>query len=1613
MIESRDNIRHFGLACLIAIAVICSPVALSAATAADCEPQWIPAFAGQGVSGPVRALTVFDDGSGPALYAGGSFSSAGGVTAYAIARWDGSSWSPLGTGMNGPVEALTVFDDGFGPALYAGGWFTTAGGVEVNGIAKWDGSSWSPLGTGVNVWVDALTVFDDGSGPALYAGGSFTTAGGVQANRIAKWDGESWSALASGMNSRVEALTVFDDGSGPALYAGGNFTTAGGVQANRIAKWNGSSWSPLGAGMNGNVLVLTEFDNGSGPALYAGGTFTFAGLVEANHIAKWDGSSWSPLGTGMNDMVLALLAFDDGSGSGPALYAGGHFTKIGGVPVNRIAKWNGSSWSLLGTGMNESVRALAVFDNGLGGGQALYAGGAFTTAGGVESNRIAKWGCSALNVVHVPDDAPSIQAGLELVTDGGEVIVAPGTYNEAIDFMGKAVHLYSTWGPQVTIIDATGLDTSVVTANSGEGSDTIIEGFTITGGTGSAPGGSGAAIGGGMKIVASSPTIINCTIEENTAQRGGAVAVIDGGTPSFVNSRFFDNTVAAPLGITAYGGAMYVSESAPSISDSLFQGNSSGSGIQLGAGGAVANRNGSHSIFEDCVFANNSCSSDGGGIYNSGTSNPTLNNCQFQANSAELGSGGGMFNSGSSPTIENCQFEGNSALGGGGMANQSNSNPHVIDSEFTSNTASLGGGGMASDEQSLPALETTSLCNNSPSQITGPWDDLGGNSFSEFQCDAIVWTGGGSSNAWHDPANWSSNPDLPGPDDHVGIPAGFIVSHTSGSGTTTIESISCLGTLIINGSQVVVNAESTIATLQMSNGSAVLRGGGDVTITQELIWQGGHFRGSGTTVLAQGAVGEMSGASSQSHMRLGRTFENYGEISYTGNQFRFGSSNEAGLFINKPGGEFFIINSGGINVDQDHPDHAFENEGLFLKFGTGTSTVNQGVRFDNGGTVEVWEGTFAVQSEGSHTGPFGIGASGTLRFEESHTFSDGATVTGEGELRLWGSGSRVFNTAVEPDSVWISNGNQQFNVASSIPSLHLSSSSAVLRGSGDITVTDEFLWSGGHLRDSGKLILAADATATISGTDGQTKRLGRVFENYGTVSYTGTNFRLGSNNQPGHFINTSEGEFNSTIFSFPSSHNISVDFDHPDHKFENHGLFIKTGNGTSTINDGVNFVNLGTVLANAGTLQFQNEGVHAGPFIIDADGVLRFENNHTFNGDAAVTGDGELRLWGSGSRVFDTAVEPASVWITGGSQHFNVASSIPSLRISSSSSATLRGSGDITVTDEFLWQAGRLRDSGKLILAAGATATISGTDGQIKRLGRVFENYGTVSYTGTNFRLGSNGQPGHFINTSEGEFNSTIFSFPSSHSISVDFDHPDHTFENHGVFVKTGTGTSNINDGVNFDNAGTVIANAGLLQFRNSEGVYTGPFIIGADGLLRFENNHTFNSDATVTGEGELRLASSGSRVFNTAVEPASVWISGGSQHFNVASSIPSLRISSSSSAALRGSGDITVTDEFLWQAGRLRDSGKLILAAGATATISATSGSTNRLGRVFENHGTVSYTGTGFRLGSNSQPGHFINTSLGEFNIAGTGSISVDFDHPDHTFENHGVFVKTGTGTS
>jgi hypothetical protein len=373
------------------------------ALAQPCQREWAP-FNSQepGITAGVHALATFDDGNGPAVFAGGFFTNAGGIQANHVIKWDGKSWAALGDGMNNLVSAFAVYDDGAGPDLYAAGSFNSVAGMTVRRVARWDRTSWSILGsatTGPNVGtVRALAVFNDGSGDALYAGGEFSTVGMAGSGRIAKWNGTAWSPVGGGMTGgNVFALAVHDEGSGAALYAAGSFTMAGGAPANRIARWDGKSWTTLGAGIGDNeVFALASFNDGTGPALYAAGWFTLAGFESVALIAKWDGETWSSVGAGFNSDVRCLSVFNDGAGD--ALYAGGFFSNGG---ANRIAKWDGQTWSTLGAGIDwdvgvqdgSTVLAMTSFDPGQSGAPALVVAGEFHLAGDHAAQNIVSWEC--------------------------------------------------------------------------------------------------------------------------------------------------------------------------------------------------------------------------------------------------------------------------------------------------------------------------------------------------------------------------------------------------------------------------------------------------------------------------------------------------------------------------------------------------------------------------------------------------------------------------------------------------------------------------------------------------------------------------------------------------------------------------------------------------------------------------------------------------------------------------------------------------------------------------------------------------------------------------------------------------------------------------------------------------------------------------------------------------------------------------------------------------------------------------------------------------------------------------------------------------------------------
>lgn len=380
-----------------------------------------------GVSGldmPLSFALAVDDGG--ELYVGGSFTRAGGKNAMYLARNDGSTWNavddPLAIrrGINGYSNVVLSSSDG--KSTYVGGAFAYLGGdVAASNVARLDALGWHPLAAGLDDEVRAMAIKDGD----LYAVGRFrgsgTSAGGdpvVVAKSIARFNGTAWSGVGGGLDGTANAIAIGPDGK---LVVGGEFETAGTLAVGRVATWDGSKWGTLGKGVSGEgsarVGAIAILDGKT----YVAGQFTKAGDVAANNVAVWDGTNWAALGEGLDDTVYALAVY------GGKLVAGGYFKRSGTTSVKALATWDGSKWVEIGGGLSPAEGGYTVFAQALAArGTELFVGGLVEVAGTTAVSHVARWdGTTWSNLKGGVDDTVG---GLHV---GSDSLWVAGTFSSA------------------------------------------------------------------------------------------------------------------------------------------------------------------------------------------------------------------------------------------------------------------------------------------------------------------------------------------------------------------------------------------------------------------------------------------------------------------------------------------------------------------------------------------------------------------------------------------------------------------------------------------------------------------------------------------------------------------------------------------------------------------------------------------------------------------------------------------------------------------------------------------------------------------------------------------------------------------------------------------------------------------------------------------------------------------------------------------------------------------------------------------------------------------------------------------------------------------------------
>ena len=261
----------------------------------------------------------------------------------------------------------------------------------------------------------------------------------------------------------------------------------------------------------------------------------------------------------------------------------------------------------------------------------------------------------------------------------------------------------------------------------------------------------GNSVGGMRNYATSTPTVMDCTFEDNPA----TAMFNDASSPFVDNCIFNNNTVGMKNWLsspnvssctftgnlsTFQGGGMVNSKSSPIITGCTFEANIS----PIGAG---MYNDASSPIIDDCVFIGNigspSPSMGGGGMHN-WNSAPIITNSIFEDN--ESTQGGGIYNNKSVPTIVNCTFSGNLADKGAAMLNN-NAHSIVSNCTFEENIASLGGGGLFNTYSATPVVTNSILWNNSPDEV---YDEINAHTvvnYSDVQMSSGIYPGIGNINA--------------------------------------------------------------------------------------------------------------------------------------------------------------------------------------------------------------------------------------------------------------------------------------------------------------------------------------------------------------------------------------------------------------------------------------------------------------------------------------------------------------------------------------------------------------------------------------------------------------------------------------------------------------------------------------------------------------------------------------------------------------------------------------------------------------------------------------------------------------------------------------------------
>ena len=773
-----------------------------------------------------------------------------------------------------------------------------------------------------------------------------------------------------------------------------------------------------------------------------------------------------------------------------------------------------------------------------------------------------------------------------------------------------------------------------------------------------------------------------------------------------------------------------------------------------------------------------------------------------------------------------------------------------------------------------------------------------------------TWVGPAES-TWQTASNWSAG-HVPGATDVACIGSGKTAK--SSTGTNQAAVVQGEGSVIVSGGSLELKrpaseGESTIPVLTIS-GLGKLTGPGKLRITKTLNWNSGQMAGTGTTVVAPGASGSMSGVNLNE-----RTLVNEGALSLPSSYL---SLNNGSRLEN---GGTFTVNTEGSELGVSHSTGAAP---LILNTGTIRKTSGSGetkikVGLENRGTVNAETGALVFPTS------------------EPMTLTSGSVL--EGSVKLAGPSVTAHSFTMPSGTLTLAGGTLAVEAGSTAAISGLTMTSGTVQGAGTLTASGALSWTGGTMSGAGTTIFLS----SLAGAMSNAHLSERTLVNKGSISLPSGFFSLSNGSKienSGTFTVDTEGTEGivHTTGAAPTIVNTGI---------------IRKGSGTGETKIKVGLENLGALIAETGSILFPT----VEPVSLGAESALM----------------GSITLQGPAVTAQSFTMPSGTLALQGGSLSVEAGYTATAASFTQTG-GTLKGAGSLNVSSTLTWSGGSMAGTGSTAILASGTGTLA----NVSIDERTLINDGSLSLSGTYLMMRETAileNTGTLTVNVEGE----------ETGITHPYAEPGALLINSGTIRKTaGSGFTRIR--ANLANLGTIRAESGTLAFSESQTalLFSGSALTGS---VEFQGPNIIAGDVVSSG-GTLTIGSMSPLEIasGSTVQASELALNG----------------------AVEGDGNLEVTGSLAWEGSKMSGSGRTVLAAGASGSVSE--GKLQE--RTFVNEGAMTLPTRYLQLREaatfENQGSFDANTEGSELGIVEGGA------GPETLFLNTGVFQKTaGTGVT